>query len=550
MLAQTVDLPRRAAPDDIAPRLPPVIPQPPLPEQPLPILPAPSDLLVPPTAPPIQIPGNAPSSVFVERFNIVGSTVFSQAELDAVTAPFRGRSITFAELLQARSAITQLYVERGYVNSGAYIPPQTIEAGVVTIQVVEGSLEAINITGTRRLNPSYIRSRLALVSTTPLNQRRLLEGLQLLQLDPLIQTISADLQAGTRPGTSILQVEVKEADSFNVQLSLDNGRSPNVGSFRRQIQFDQANLTGLGDSLSVNYTNTDGSNEVNGSYTLPLNPRNGTLRLAVGRANSRIIQPPFDQADIAAPSQYYELTYRQPLIQTPTEELALGVIASRQESQTQANGQGIQFSNDADSNGRTRISAIRLFQEWTQRGRQHVLAARSQFSLGVDWFGATVSDGNPDSRFFAWRGQGQWVRLLAPDTLLLLRTDMQLTDSPLVALEQFSIGGAQSVRGYRQDQLLTNNGAFFSTELRLPLIRQSPIGVLQLTPFIDAGTAWNNPDSGSTPNTLVGIGVGLLWQRQDFSARLDWGIPLISVSGEKRTWQENGIYFSIVYTPF
>jgi hemolysin activation/secretion protein len=533
-------------------RIAPPVPTPPLPEQPLPQLPAPEDLLPSPTPPqPADELPDVPTQVFVERFNIVGSTVFSEAELAEATAPFSGREISFAELLQARSAVTQLYVDRGYITSGAFIPPQTIEDGVVTIQVIEGSLEEINITGTRRLNPGYVRSRLALAASAPLNQNRLLEGLQLLQLDPLIQTISADLQAGTRPGTSVLQVEVQEADSFNVQLSANNGRSPSVGSFRRQIQFNQGNLTGLGDALSVDYTNTDGSNEVNASYTLPLNPRNGTLRLAAGRANSTVIEEPFDRLDISAPSQYYELTLRQPLIQTPTEELALGFIASRQESQTQVDGDGFPLSLDADEEGRTKVSALRFFQEWTERSSQHVFAVRSQFSLGVDWLDASVSDETADSRFFAWRGQGQWVRLLAPDTLLLVRTDVQLTDSPLVSLEQFSIGGSQSVRGYRQDEILTNNGALFSTEVRVPILRVPEIqGVLQIVPFIDVGTAWNNPDIELDPSTLVGAGVGLLWQHNDFSARLDWGIPLIDVEGEKKTWQENGIYFSIIYSPF
>lgn len=542
------DVPREVLPS----RLTPPLPDQPLPDQPLPPLPDPDELLPSPATPaPDQVPGDVPARVTVERFEVLGSTVFSEAELAAVTAPFSGREITFAELLQARSAVTQLYIDQGYITSGAFIPPQTIEDGVVTIQVIEGSLEAINVTGTRRLNPGYIRSRLGLAASTPLNQNRLLEGLQLLQLDPLIQTISADLQTGTRTGTSVLQVEVKEADSFNVQFNLNNGRSPSVGSFRRQIQFNQANLTGLGDGLIVEYTNTDGSNEVNASYTVPLNPQNGTLRLALGRANSRVIEEPFDRADIAAPSQYYELTYRQPLIQTPTEELALGLTASRQESQTLVDGDGLPLSLDADEEGRTRVSALRFFQEWTERSSQHVFAVRSQFSLGVDWLDATVSDQTADSRFFAWRGQGQWVRLLAPDTLLLVRGDLQLSDSPLVSLEQFSIGGAQSVRGYRQDALLSNNGALFSTEVRLPIVRVPEIqGVLQIVPFVDVGTAWNNPDAELDPSTLLGAGIGLLWQHEDFSARLDWGIPIVAIDGEKKTWQENGIYFSLIYSPF
>ncbi|MCU0524392.1 MAG: ShlB/FhaC/HecB family hemolysin secretion/activation protein [Elainella sp. Prado103] len=549
--AIATDRPDRTQQAQQLPRLTPPLVEPDLPDQPLPQLPPPEELLPPPPTPPTPPSPEVPATLFVRRFEVVGSTVFSEAELAEVTAPFTNRELTFAELLQARSAVTQLYIDRGYITSGALIPPQTIEADVVKIQVIEGSLEAINVTGLRRLRPGYVRSRLALVGQTPINQNRLLEGLQLLQLDPLIQSISADLQAGTQPGTSVLQVAVQEADSFNIQLEANNNRSPSVGTFRRRIQFDQANLLGFGDGLSVDYANTDGSNEVNLSYIFPINPRNGTLQFSTGRANSEVIKPPFDRANITTPSRYYEFTYRQPIHQTPSEEFTLGITASRQESQTQVDGEGFPLSVDADADGETRVSALRFFQEWTERSSQHVFAVRSQFSLGVDWLDATVSDDTPDSRFLAWRGQGQWVRLFAPDLLLLVRTDMQLADSPLVSLEQFGIGGFQTVRGYGQDEILSNNGALFSTELRLPILRVPEVeGVLQMTPFIDFGTAWNNPDLDLDPSTLVGIGFGLLWQQRDFSARLDWGIPLIPVAGDNLTWQENGIYFSLIYTPF
>jgi hemolysin activation/secretion protein len=226
-------------------RIVPPIPAPALPEQ-IPVLPAPQELLPTPTTPTAPETPEISAKVFVRQIEVVGSTVFSTAELAEVTQPYINRSISFTELLQVRSAITQLYVSRGYVTSGAFVPPQTIENGRVTIQVLEGSLESINITGQRRLNPGYIRSRLALAATTPLNQARLLEGLQLLQLNPLIETLSADLQSGTRPGSSVLQVTVKEADSFNVEIGLNNGRSPSVGSFRRQIQFEHLGAARLG----------------------------------------------------------------------------------------------------------------------------------------------------------------------------------------------------------------------------------------------------------------------------------------------------------------
>jgi hemolysin activation/secretion protein len=530
----------------------------PLPEpEPLRPLPPPEELLeTPPATFPDEIPGELPETITVSGFEVVGSTVFDDATLAEATAPFTNRPISFAELLQARSAVTQLYIDAGYVTSGALIPPQTLEDGIVTIQVVEGSLEEIVVTGNRRLNSSYIRERLELAAEPPLNVPRLLEGLQLLQLDPLIQNISAELSAGLRPGTSLLEVEVTEADTFAVQLAADNGRSPTVGSFRRRVQVSEANLLGLGDGLSIGYSNTDGSDGLDASYTLPLNPRNGTLNFSYGTTDSEVIEDPFNFLDIQSESRYYEITYRQPLTLTPTEEFALSLTASRRESESEfleeLLGEALPFpSLGADEEGRTRVSALRFSQEWTRQSSRQVWAARSQFSLGLDALDSTVNENAPDSRFFSWRGQGQYVRLLAPDTLLLVRADIQLADESVVPLEQFGIGGQQTVRGYRQDFLLTDNGALLSAEVRLPILRVRNIdGLLQVVPFFDIGTGWNageDPD----PNTLIGIGAGLQWRQGDrLTARLDFGLPLVSVDSEGTTWQEDGIYFSIVYTPF
>ncbi|MDX2214676.1 MAG: ShlB/FhaC/HecB family hemolysin secretion/activation protein [Oculatellaceae cyanobacterium bins.114] len=525
--------------------------------QPLPVLPPPEELLPTPAQPPDTsepLPGEVPAVINVTGYVVEGSTVFTPAELEAVTRDYVGQ-VSFAQLLQARSAVTQFYTSRGYVTSGAFIPPQTLSGGVVTIQVIEGRVEEINITGNRRLDPDYVRDRLAIAAAQPLNVNRLLEGLQLLQLDPLIQNLSADLEAGARPGTSVLQVRVTEADTVSAEISADNGRSPSVGTFRRQVQFTQANLLGQGDGLSVGYTNTDGSNGLDASYTYPINPRNGTLRISAGTTSSEVIEPPFDTLDIQADSRYLELTLRQPLAQSPTEEFAIGLTASRQESQTELGIDDIgpfPLSPGADEEGRTRITALRFFQEWTKRSSRQVLAARSQFSLGLDLLDSTVNEGAPDSRFLAWRGQGQWVRLLAPETLLLVRADVQLSGDSLVPLEQFGLGGQESVRGYRQDALLTDSGILASAELRIPILRVPEWqGILQVVPFVDAGTAWNNSSDDPTTDTLLGVGVGLLWRQGDnLTARLDWGIPLVDLDSSGRTWQEDGIYFSISYSPF
>ena len=568
---------------------------PPAPRQLEPELPPPpEELLKPspqpkePNEQPIYIPGN----ITVKEFKVEGSTIFTQKELDAVTKKFTGRPISFKELTAARSAINQLYTagcqsdnrtklkrhfelreiyrldknlyksiikksKSCYVNSGAYLPEQDFEdGGKVTIKVIEGELEEkIKVTGTKRLNRSYIRSRLAIATGKPLNLDRLEQALQLLRLNPLIENISAELSATTRPDKSLLSVKVKEAQSFKTELNTDNGRSPSVGSFRRGIQLTEANLLGFGDGLSFSYTNTDGSNGISANYTLPLNPRNTTLELAYGNTNSDVIEPPFDVLGIESNSRYYELTLRHPLLQKPTEQFEIGLNFSRRESATSLSFENIgpfPISTGADEQGRTRVSAVRFFQQWTKSRAKEVLAFRSQFSVGLDAFNSTINTKAPDSRFFSWFGQGQWLRLINKDTELLLRAEVQLAGNSLLSMEQFGIGGLNSVRGYRQDALLTDNGVLASAELRLPILRVSEVdGLLQLTPFIEFGSGWNNDTPNPDPNTLLSTGLGLRWRMDDYLlARFDWGIPLVSFSSSERTLQEQGLYFSVLWNPF
>ena len=539
-------------PNPIVPREPefpaPQAPQPPpaSPLQPTPSTPVPDDIR----------PG-IPGTIRVDRFEFEGNTAFSDRELAEVTQQFAGRDITFAELIAAEAAVTQKYVAAGYINSGAVIPAnQTFprEGGVVKIRIIEGGLDEIAISGNRRLNANYVRSRLQRATRRPLNRDRLLEALQLLQLDPLIANISAELQAGSRPENSRLEVRIKEADSFSGEVFADNNRSPSVGSFRRGIRINQANLSGLGDGLEVSYANTNGSNEINGSYTVPVNARNGTIRFAAGTASTNIIEEPFDAAEIEGKSRTYELTYRQPIVEKPDRTLALGVTLSRQESDTSLLGEGFALSAGANDRGETRVSAVRFFQEYVQRSSNQVFAARSQFSLGTNLFGATENNSGPDSSFLAWRGQAQYVRLLAPETLLIVRSDIQLADRPLLSLEQIGIGGVQSVRGYRQDLLLTDNGAIASAEVRFPIWRVPKVkGLLQVAPFIDLGVGWNHSGEKANPDSdkLLGAGVGLLWQMGDrLNVRLDYGFPLINVGGGDQTFQEKGIYFRINYFAF
>jgi hemolysin activation/secretion protein len=537
-------------------------PQPPSP-RPLPPSSNPLDdsLQTPPTPESVW---DIPGKVVVKKFTYAGNTVFTQAELNQAIANFRGKPISFAQLVQAADAITKLYVSKGYITSGAYVPEQNLTSGAVQIQIVEGSLAEINVNITKgRLRENYIRDRLTQRISTPLNINELQEALQLLQLNPLIENLDAELSAGIKPGTNSLTVSVTGADTFTLQTRLNNNRNSSIGTFERGIGLQEANLFGFGDGINFSYYNTDGSHQYSGGYSFPLNTRDGSLSFDFRVANNEIVEPPFDESDIDIESKNYDLTWRQPVLQRATpevnQELALNLTASKRESETTILDTPEALSPGANSQGEISTTVLSFGQEWLQRNRQEVIAARSQLNLGLDVLDATTSDGEPNGEFFSWRGQFSYLRLLstpkgnpAIGSTLFLRSELQLATDPLISTEQFSLGGVTTVRGYRQDALLTDNGFSASAELRLPIARFSQInGTLQFSPFIDFGTGWNTDGEATEFNTLVGTGFGLLLQTEEnLSARVDWGIPLINHDSEDNNLQDNGVYLQLEYDLF
>jgi hemolysin activation/secretion protein len=134
-----------------------------------------------------------------------------------------------------------------------------------------------------------------------------------------------------------------------------------------------------------------------------------------------------------------------------------------------------------------------------------------------------------------------------------MRSSLQFADRPLLGLEQFGLGGQGSVRGYRQDVRLADNGLLASAEIQLPVLGESTQqGLLSVIPFFDVGTVWNNGNRTiRNPTTLASLGLGLQWQQSDnFRVRVDYGLPLVNLDSRRNTWQDNGVYFTVEYSFF
>lgn len=499
--------------------------------------------------------------VFVRAFRFEGNTVFADDELARVVEGYSGRELAGDELHQARRALTLHYVEAGYVNSGAVLPAQDIVDGVVTFRLVEGRLSDITITGNRWTRTSYIEGRIARGATAPLNLIRLKDTLEVLRQKPIFDRIKAELQPGTGRGRGRLSLDVEEARPCHVAFEFSNARPPSVGAERFGLLASHDNLTGHADALNLRWglttnglsdTEFAGLDDFGVSYERPLCDDDTTLVLGYARSDTLLVEEPFLDLDITSQTETCTVGLRRPFYRTPNTEFAMSLALERSRNVTELLGERFSFSPGAED-GEMDVTVLRFIQEWATRNERRAVAARSTISVGLPILGATKHDRLPDSEFLAWRGQVQVVqRLGCTNTQAILRLGAQLAKDSLLSLEQFGIGGVTTVRGYRENEIVRDNAALASLEVRIPLIEQPSTNrpVLQLAPFVDMAYGWDvhSPGRGEV---LASAGLGLLLNvSHSVDARLYWGCPFRDFNHTDHDIQDSGFHFYIIARPF
>ena len=500
------------------------------------------------------------------KINLVGNTaltiqqILEFSEINNLVENYQEKTIDLETFNQVSTnlaaSITNYYLTEGYITSKAIFEPLTniTEETTAKIIVIEGNVDKLKLIGRQNLHLDYICDRLLLGIRSPLKISELEEQLRLLSLNPLFETVDAKLQASGKQGLSIIEATVKESERWKFGIGIDNFSPPSIGSNRSGTFLQNKNLTGWGDNLSLSYyrSTTDGGNTLDAIYKLPLNREEGTLQIRVIPTWTRITQDPLDDLNITGNKQVYEISFRQPLWQNLSDEFALSLGFRYQNGQTLINGEIAPIEN-----ARNRSTIFQFAQDYLSRDEQGFWFLRSQFNWGVDLFDATIRSGStPDSRFFSWLFQGQRIQRWNENNLLIIRAELQLTADSLLPDQWFIIGGAESVRGYRQNIRFGDNGFRLSVEDRITIMRNNVNqSTLEIAPFWDMGSIWFANENNNSPNKkfLMGTGLGLIWNNaatiEGLTLRLDYGIPLVSLPHFSNNLQEEGLYFQINYSP-
>lgn len=527
-----------------------------------------------PGVPPAQAQAVPANTFLIDRielhFSPPGVTPpIDRAALAGLLGAYEGRPVTAGELIDLRDAITQLHVDQGYVNSGAVIAAQDLADRVLDIEIVLGSLGEVTVTGTQALDPAYVEERIRLAAAIPFDLDMLRERLQILLKDPAILAIDANLLPGTRRGEARLAVVVEERPPLTVDTTLANDQAPSVGSLRLDGVALWSSVSGAGDPLRLEAEASAGSYSLELGYERPVTASDLRWRVVADYAAAEVIEDPFDTLDIESNSAGLTVGVSYPVYRSPLDEVLLDLSLERRRGQSFLLGDGFSFS-PGTKDGVSDITALRFAQTWRRQDRALAFAVQSIFSVGLDALGAsdrcenTAGTRQPCSEFFTWQGQAEAVLLpftghpdwIVADHQLALRLGGQIAADPLLPSEQITIGGIDTVRGYRQNFLVRDSGWFASVEYRMPigrlpipaLQRNLEDGLVELIPFFDIGGGRDKQHGGLTDDTIASAGLGVRWRP---SEALDMALyvaqPFEGRPDDPDNLQDLGIHFRISF---
>ncbi len=467
--------------------------------------------------------------VRVTGFEVTGNTLVGTEEILLLVSPYIGSEVDLPGLQLVAQLVTQLYRNKGFVLAKAYLPSQRVEGGVVKIAVLESKMGDLSFQGNDRYSDRYLRRHFSSFLAEPMEP--LLERSLLILNDFPDLSVRAQVQEGVSPGTTDMGVTVEEHRRLKGMLEYNNFGSKFISRDRFGLTVDFAHWQG--NLLSVRgIVGEPTKNMMYGRllYSWPIGFNGTRAQVVYSRGD---LEP---AGSAAASGLKYKtegigLSLSYPWIKRRVHALTVegGLDANNfqdnffREDKIRRLSAGMR-SDRLDGSGRNLLSFSLAY------GLGELLGGMADKSSKSSRMGA-------DDRFVKMSLDLGRIQRISDRISLMLSLNGQMTSRSLVSGEQFSIGGADSVRGYQTGALLGDMGYTLRSEMRVRPFRdsQSIYQKVHLALFVDHGAVFlKNPLAGEKKNNFIsGYGAGIRWTPfSRFYLRTDVGYPLDSSDSE------------------
>lgn len=425
----------------------------------------------------------APAAVRARSIAIDGASEIPLDAFDEVVADFASRALSRDDLRALAGAVAGIARGRGYPFASASIPPQKLSGGVLRVLLDEGRVDAVRIEGEAGSAVERILGTLA--GKSPVRREALDRALLLAGDVPGVSIRSTRI---TREGARPILIVIAERDAASGRIAIDNRSTDELGPIRARLRVDLNQLLAGDDRLTIDGGTNPLDPEEFGlvalGYQKGLGLNGATLAASGSYARTR---PGGRLAARDTRGESYRLAFggTYPLLRTRETSLWAALDLYHRRSRQSQFGERVRLD---------RITAVAARLDGVVALAGGRVSGRLVATQGLDLFDATergdrlASRRDGDARFTKLEAGLSWTGGLGGDLGLKLAAEGQIASRPLLAFEEFGIGGARFARGYQYSERQGDQGIAGSAELRYDIgdIAKSVRGI-QVFSFVDGG---------------------------------------------------------------
>ena len=480
--------------------------------------------------------GTGEGCMNVKDVVIADALKLDPAKADAITAPYENTCVDVIGIQTLLSEITKFYIDHGYVASRAYLPAQDLSTGTLRIQVVEGKIGQVILDEESKGSANLVTA-FPMKPGKDLNLRDFEQGLD--QVNRLqSNNATLELVPGAQVGESVVMIRNQPSKRWHMNVTGDNYGTTTTGRAQVGATLGVDNLLGLNDYISITerpsdwpFTDSDKqSSATTGIFSLPFRYTTFTMGYTYSNYDSTLPTPGGVSLALSGDNQAAFATIDHVLYRDQDSRLTANLGATRKT----ANNYVDDTKLDVSSRTLTVMDVGLNYSTVLVGGSAN---ASVGYSRGLDIFGAMDdTSGLPDtapraqfSKLTASAGYYRPFELWEQSFSVSTQVSGQYALDTLYGSEQVSVGGIYTVRGFYEEVLAGDHGAYWRNDLAW----NKPVGSVfgydaMLKPYIgvDAGFVDARESGNGSSGTLVGAAVGIGFMAGPISFDIYTGHPI------------------------
>ncbi len=373
-------------------------------------------------------------------------------QLGGIVKAWLGKQVSFARLQQIVGSVNNLYREQGIYTATATLPEQNIENGIVTIELVEGSLGKVEFEGNNYTDNNYLRGYIDLEDQSENIDIDALENDILFYNRLHNDRLQAELRAGKAFGLTDIVVQVGEQPRNKLQVDIDNHGYESTGEEQLSVLYQRQQLLLPGDRSLAYAQFSDGIRSLSLGYNAPIGT-NGWRAGMTTQYTDTTISGDFSAIDVKGDAWRFGLETSYLAYSTPTLWANLLASVNHTASDTTVSGQDLSKYKTIQYSLGGEVTWVGP--QWQFTGRQLFSHADSKEKLVS--VNRKVKLYNTDLTF---------IYNFEQPFYMLSSLKAQLTSEEAIPGSiSFSLGGATTIRGYKPGIVSGDKGWYNQLEL-------------------------------------------------------------------------------------